>query len=99
MEFTVAFGEADGPYVLVQPERCDEASALCEGLDPGHVPGVDGGHDGVEAFVRDDAFRQVFGIGGDDAGAVVPGLGQEAGRAFGDEGIDVEGGDISNGPN
>ncbi|MDJ0346492.1 hypothetical protein QMK24_34705 [Streptomyces sp. PH10-H1] len=42
------------------------------------VPGVDGDHDGVEALVRDDIGRQVFGVRGDHVDAVVSGPGQAA---------------------
>lgn len=91
----VALGEADGPVVPVQAKRRDEASAVGESVDPGHVPGVDGDQDGVEAAVRHDAGGQVLGVRGDHVDVVVSGLEQEAGGAVGDGRVDVEGGDAA----
>lgn len=91
----VVAGETDGPGVLVQAQWCDEAPALGEGMDPGQIPGVDGDDDGVEAGVRDDLGRKVFGVGGDHTDAVVSRACQEVGCAFGDGRIDIDRGDAA----
>ncbi|CAM5511082.1 hypothetical protein SANTM175S_06061 [Streptomyces antimycoticus] len=81
----------------MQAERGDETTVLGESVDPGKVPGVDGDEDGVEAAVRHDAGGQVLGVCGDHMDVVVSGLGQEAGGAFGDGRVDVDGGDMAGG--
>lgn len=94
-ERTVASGETDGPHVLVEAQRGDEASALRDHGDPRQIPGVDRDDHRVEAVFGDDIGGQTFGVSGEDTDTVVSGGGEEADGAVGDVRVDVDGGDLS----